>query len=280
MAVKKYNPTSPGRRFMSGFGFEEITADRPHKSLTVSIKKHSGRNSNGRITSFRKGGGHRKRYRTIDFRRDKHGVPARVSSIEYDPYRSARIALLVYADGERRYIIAPAGISLGDELNSGPGVEVSPGNALSIENIPVGTIIHNIELKPGGGGKLVRSAGSSAQIVAKEGTYAQIKLASGEIRLVHRRCMATVGRIGNAENELMVWGKAGRSRHKGIRPTVRGVAMNPVDHPHGGGEGKAAKGNPHPVSPWGWITIGKKTRNNKRTDKYIVRPRRVGYGMD
>ncbi len=280
MGVKKYNPTSPGRRFMSGFGFEEITADRPQKSLTGSVKKNSGRNSRGRITSFRKGGGHKKRYRTIDFKRDKHGVPARVASIEYDPYRSARIALLVYADGEKRYIIAPAGVGVGDELSSGPGVEVSSGNALAIEDIPVGTVVHNIELRPGGGAKLVRSAGSSAQIVAKEGDYAQVKLASGEIRLISRRCMATVGRIGNTENELIVAGKAGRSRHKGVRPTVRGVAMNPVDHPHGGGEGKAAKGNPHPVSPWGWVTIGKKTRNNKRTDKYIVKPRRVGYGMD
>ena len=280
MGVKKYNPTSPGRRFMSGFNFEEITSKKPHKSLTVSLKKNSGRNSNGRITSFRKGGGHKRLYRIIDFRRDKHGVPARVISVEYDPYRSARIALLAYADGEKRYIIAPAGLKVGDELNSGPGVEISSGNALPIEDIPVGTVVHNIELRPGGGGKLVRSAGSAAQIVAKDGNYAQIKLASGEIRLIHLRCMATVGRIGNVENELIVWGKAGRSRHKGVRPTVRGVAMNPVDHPHGGGEGKATKGNPHPVSPWGWITIGKKTRNNKRMDKYIVKPRRIGYGLD
>ncbi len=265
---------------MSGFDFEEITSKTPHKPLTVSLKKHSGRNSNGRITSFRKGGGHKRLYRIIDFRRNKYGIPAKVVSVEYDPYRSARIALLSYEDGEKRYIIAPAGIKVGDTLSSGPDVEVQPGNALPIDRIPVGTVVHNIEVRPGGGGKLVRSAGSSAQIVAKDGDYAQVKLASGGIRLVHLRCMATVGRIGNTENELVVQGKAGRSRHKGIRPSVRGVAMNPIDHPHGGGEGKATKGNPHPVSPWGWITIGKKTRNSKRMDKYMVKPRRVGYGMD
>ncbi len=280
MGIKKYNPTSPGRRFMSGFDFEEITSKSPYKPLTVSLKKHSGRNSNGRITNFRKGGGHKKLYRKIDFRRDKYGVPAKVISIEYDPYRSARIALLSYADGEKRYIIAPAAIKVGDILSSGPDVEVQAGNALPIGKIPVGTVVHNIEIRPGGGGKLVRSAGASAQIVAKDGDYAQVKLASGGIRLIHLRCMATIGRIGNTENELVVWGKAGRSRHQGIRPSVRGVAMNPIDHPHGGGEGKATKGNPHPVSPWGWITIGKKTRNNKRMDKYIVKSRRVGYGMD
>lgn len=280
MGIKKYNPTSPGSRFRSAPDFEEVTETRKRKSLRTSLHKKSGRNSNGRITSYNRGGGHKRIYRVVDFTRNKFDIPAKVVSIEYDPYRSARIALLSYADGEKKYILAPNGVSVGDVLLSGPNSDVSPGNALPIENIPVGTLVHNIELKPGGGGKLIRSAGNFAQITAREGDYAQVKMASGEIRLIFKKCMATIGRLGNAEHELAVVGKAGRNRHKGRRPSVRGVAMNPVDHPHGGGEGKATKGNPHPVSPWGWITIGYKTRKNKRTDKYIVRPRRIGYGMD
>ncbi|MEQ9620279.1 MAG: 50S ribosomal protein L2 [Deltaproteobacteria bacterium] len=280
MGIKKFNPTSPGTRFRSGSDFADITAERPHKPLTSPVKKTGGRNSQGRITSYQRGGGHKRLYRKIDFKRDKYDVPARVVSIEYDPNRSARIALLNYTDGEKRYILAPEGIKLGDTVVCGENAEVSAGNSLPLKFIPVGTIVHNIELKPGGGGKIARAAGASAQIVAKEGSYAQIKLTSGEIRLIHLDCAATVGRIGNAEHELVTLGKAGRKRHIGKRPHVRGVAMNPVDHPHGGGEGKATKGNPHPVSPWGWITIGYKTRKNKRTDKFIVKRRRIGYGMD
>ena len=280
MGIKKFKPRTAGTRFRSGQDFAEVTSTKPEKSLTISLNKKSGRNSHGRITSYNRGGGHKKLYRIVDFKRDKHGVPARVASIEYDPYRSSRIALLHYKDGEKRYIIAPEGIKVGEELASGPNVEVKVGNALPIHKIPVGTVVHNIELKPGAGAKLIRSAGSSAQITARESDYAQLKLNSGEIRLIHINCYATVGKVGNSEHELIKIGKAGRNRHKGKRPHVRGVAMNPVDHPHGGGEGKATKGNPHPVSPWGWITIGYKTRKNKRTDKYIVKPRRVGYGMD
>ena len=280
MGIKKFKPRTPGTRFRTGQDFAEVTSTKPEKSLTISLNKKSGRNSHGRITSYNRGGGHKKLYRVIDFKRDKHGVPAKVASIEYDPNRSSRIALLHYKDGEKRYIIAPDGVKVGEELASGPDVEVKIGNALPIHKIPVGTVIHNIELKPGAGAKLIRSAGSSAQITARESDYAQIKLISGEIRLIHINCYATVGKVGNSEHELITIGKAGRNRHRGKRPHVRGVAMNPVDHPHGGGEGKATKGNPHPVSPWGWITIGYKTRKNKRTDKYIVKPRRVGYGMD
>lgn len=280
MGIRKFNPTSPGRRFMSGSDFADVTTDKPHKPLVSPNKQKAGRNSQGRITSFQRGGGHKRRYRKIDFKRDKFGVPAKVASVEYDPNRSSRIALLHYADGEKRYIIAPDDIKVGDTLMSGVDAEVVTGNALPIRNIPVGNTVHNIELKPKGGGKIARAAGTSAQIVAKEGGYAQLKMTSGEIRVVHQDCMATLGRVGNTEHELVVFGKAGRKRHIGKRPVVRGVAMNPVDHPHGGGEGKATKGNPHPVSPWGWITIGYKTRKNKRTDKFIVRRRRVGYGMD
>lgn len=280
MGIKKFKPRTPGTRFRSGQDFTEVTSAKPEKSLTISLNKKSGRNSHGRITSYNRGGGHKKLYRIVDFRREKHGIPATVASIEYDPYRSSRIALLNYKDGEKRYIIAPEGIKVGEELASGPDVEVKVGNALPIHKIPVGTVVHNVELKPGAGAKLIRSAGSSAQITARESDYAQLKLVSGEIRLIHINCYATVGRVGNSEHELITIGKAGRNRHRGKRPHVRGVAMNPVDHPHGGGEGKATKGNPHPVSPWGWITIGYKTRKNKRTDKYIVKPRRVGYGMD
>jgi len=280
MGIKKYKPRTPGTRFRTGQDFVEVTSTKPEKSLTISLNKKSGRNSQGRITSYNRGGGHKKLYRVVDFKRDKYGVPATVASIEYDPYRSSRIALLNYKDGEKRYIIAPEGVKVGEELASGPDVEVKIGNSLPIHKIPVGTVVHNIELKPGAGAKLIRSAGSSAQITARESDYAQIKLISGEIRLIHINCYATVGKVGNSEHELVRIGKAGRNRHRGKRPHVRGVAMNPVDHPHGGGEGKASKGNPHPVSPWGWITIGYKTRKNKRTDKYIVKPRRVGYGMD
>ena len=280
MGIKKYKPKTPGTRFRSGQDFSEITRSKSEKSLTSSINKKSGRNSKGRITSYNRGGGHKKLYRKIDFKRNKYDIPAKVVSIEYDPYRSARIALIHYKDGEKRYILATDGLKVGDTVMSGPKSEIQTGNSLPIEKIPVGTIIHNIELKPGGGAKLVRSAGGSAQINAKEGDYAQIKLSSGEIRLIHVKCSATIGKVGNSEHELITLGKAGRNRYRGKRPHVRGVAMNPVDHPHGGGEGKATKGNPHPVSPWGWITIGYKTRKNKRTDKYIVKSRRIGYGMD
>lgn len=280
MGIKKFRPTSPGTRFRSGSDYSDITTDKPHKPLTSTVKKTGGRNSQGRVTSFQRGGGNKRLYRIIDFKRNKTDVPGKVVSIEYDPNRSSRIALVSYADGEKRYILAPEGIVVGSTVMSGPNVEVTIGNALPLRNIPVGTVVHNIEFKPGGGGKMVRAAGASAQIAAKDGDYAQIKLTSGEIRLVHLDCMATVGRIGNSEHELISYGKAGRKRHIGKRPHVRGVAMNPVDHPHGGGEGKASKGNPHPVSPWGWITIGYKTRKNKRTDKFIVKRRRIGYGMD
>ena len=280
MGIKKYKPVTAGTRFRSGQDFAEITKTNPEKSLTVSLNKKSGRNFHGRITSYNRGGGHKKLYRLIDFKRDKYDIPAKVVSIEYDPYRSARIALLYYNDGEKRYILAAEDLKIGDIVVSGPSSEIQVGNSLPIEKIPVGTIIHNIELRPGGGAKLVRSAGGYSQINAKEGDYAQVKLSSGEIRLIHVKCSATIGRVGNSEHQLVTLGKAGRNRYRGKRPHVRGVAMNPVDHPHGGGEGKATKGNPHPVSPWGWITIGYKTRKNKRTDKYMVKPRRVGYGMD
>jgi large subunit ribosomal protein L2 len=280
MGIKKFRPTSPGTRFRSGSDYSDITTDKPYKPLTSPVKKTGGRNSQGRVTSFQRGGGNKRLYRIIDFKRNKTDVPGKVVSIEYDPNRSSRTALVSYADGEKRYILAPEGVAVGSVVMSGPNVEVTIGNALPLRNIPVGTVVHNIEFKPGGGGKMVRAAGASAQIAAKDGDYAQIKLTSGEIRLVHLDCMATVGRIGNSEHELVSYGKAGRKRHIGKRPHVRGVAMNPVDHPHGGGEGKASKGNPHPVSPWGWITIGYKTRKNKRTDKFIVKRRRIGYGMD
>ena len=280
MGIKKFKPVTPGTRFRSTPDFSEITTDKPYKPLTEPNKRKGGRNAHGRITAFQRGGGHKRLYRKIDYKRNKFDIPAKVSSIEYDPNRSSRIALLNYADGFKSYILAPNGLKVGDTVISGDNVEISVGNALAIKKIPVGTIIHNIELKPKGGGKLARAAGSSAQITAKEGDYAQVKLISGEVRLIHLDCMATIGRVGNMEHELVVLGKAGRKRHLGKRPVVRGVAMNPVDHPHGGGEGKASKGNPHPVSPWGWITIGYKTRNNKRTNKFIVKPRRIGYGMD
>lgn len=280
MGVKKYNPKTPGTRFKTSLDFSEITTDRPYKPLMEPLRKQGGRNSQGRISVRHRGGGHKNFYRVIDFKRDKFNIPAKVATIEYDPNRSARIALLNYADGEKRYIIAPDGLTVGSTVISGENVDIVTGNALPLRNIPLGTQIHNVELKPGGGGKILRAAGASAQILAKEGDYAQLKLSSGEIRLVYLKCLATIGRVGNPEHELVVIGKAGRNRHIGRRPSVRGVAMNPVDHPHGGGEGKAPQGNPHPVSPWGWITIGYKTRKNKRTDKFIVKRRRIGYGMD
>ncbi len=273
MAVKKYKPTSPSRRGMTGSSFEEITASRPERSLLAPLRKRAGRNRRGVITVRHRGGGHKRRYRLIDFRRDKLDIPARVQSIQYDPNRSARIALLVYADGEKRYIIAPLEVKVGDVLMSGPAAEVRPGNALPIERIPLGTQIHNIELEPGRGAQLVRSAGTSAQLLAKEGKYAQVRLPSGEVRLIHRRCMATIGQVGNAEHGRINLGKAGRKRWIGFRPSVRGSAMTPRDHPHGGGEGKAPIGMPGPKSPWGKPTLGAKTRRRKRTDKMIVRRR-------
>ncbi|MCL6633452.1 MAG: 50S ribosomal protein L2 [Alicyclobacillus herbarius] len=275
MGIKKYRPTSPGRRFMSVSTFEEITTDRPEKSLLAPLKKNAGRNNQGKITTRHHGGGHKRRYRIIDFRRNKDGIPAKVATIEYDPNRSARIALLHYADGEKRYIIAPHGLKVGDVLMSGPDADIRPGNTLPLASIPVGTVIHNVELKPGRGAQLVRAAGASAQLMAKEGDYAHVRLTSGEVRLIRLECRATIGQVGNLDHENIRIGKAGRSRWLGRRPTVRGVVMNPVDHPHGGGEGKAPIGRKSPMSPWGKPTLGKKTRKkNKPSDKYIVRRRK------
>jgi large subunit ribosomal protein L2 len=274
MPIKTYKPTSPGRRGMSVSTFEEITKPKPEKSLLAPLRKKAGRNVRGKITVRHRGGGHKRRYRLIDFKRDKFGIPARVASIEYDPNRSARIALLTYADGEKRYIIAPLGLMVGSALMSGPEAEIRVGNALPLANIPVGTVIHNIELQQGRGGQLVRSAGASAQLMAKEGKYAHVRLPSGEVRLINRQCMATIGQVGNTDHGNISLGKAGRKRHRGWRPTVRGSAMSPRDHPHGGGEGKAPIGMPSPKSPWGKPTLGKKTRHNKATDKWIVRRRR------
>ncbi len=273
MPVKTYKPTSPGRRDMTGHTFEEITRSRPERSLLRSMKKRAGRNFRGKITVRHRGGGHKRRYRVIDFKRDKAGIPARVSSIEYDPNRSARIALLTFADGEKRYIIAPLGVRVGDVLTSGLGAEIRPGNALPISQIPLGTQIHNIELQEGRGGQLARSAGTSARLMAKEGTYAQVRLPSGEVRLVRQSCMATIGQVGNVDHGNIKLGKAGRKRWRGIRPAVRGSAMSPRDHPHGGGEGRSPIGMPGPKSPWGKPTLGARTRRNKRTNKYIVRRR-------
>jgi len=271
MGIKKFKPVTPGTRFRSTPDFSEITTDKPYKPLTEPNKRKGGRNAHGRITAFQRGGGHKRLYRKIDYKRNKFDIPAKVSSIEYDPNRSSRIALLNYADGFKSYILAPNGLKVGDTVISGDDVEISLGNALAIKKIPVGTIIHNIELKPKGGGKLARAAGSSAQITAKEGDYAQVKLISGEVRLIHLDCMATIGRVGNMEHELVVLGKAGRKRHLGKRPVVRGVAMNPVDHPLGGGEGKSSGGR-HPVTPWGVPTKGFKTRDkNKPSNKHIIR---------
>jgi len=273
MPVKIYKPTSPGRRGMSGFDFEEITKTKPEKSLLAPLRKKAGRNVRGKITVRHRGGGHKRRYRIIDFKRDKIGIPARVASIEYDPNRTARIALLFYADGEKRYIIAPLGLRVDDVLASGPEAEIRVGNALPIAKIPAGTLIHNIELKLGKGGQLVRSAGCSAQLLAKEGKYAHVRLPSGEVRLVHQACMATIGQIGNTEHGNIRLGKAGRKRWMGWRPAVRGSAMDPKAHPHGGGEGRSPIGMPSPKSPWGKPTLGKKTRKRKDTNKWIVRRR-------
>ena len=273
MAIRRYKPTSPGRRFQTVSSFEEITSSEPERSLLRSANKSGGRNNNGRITSRRRGGGHKRRYRLVDFKRSKDAVPARVASIEYDPNRSARVALLHYVDGEKRYILAPAGLGVGESVMSGPQADIRPGNAMALSDMPLGMTIHNIELSPGKGGQLARSAGSSAQLMAREGKYAQLRLASGEMRLVLVTCRATIGQVGNADHENISVGKAGRSRWLGRRPSVRGVAMNPVDHPHGGGEGKTSGGR-HPVTPWGVPTKGYKTRRNKRTEKLIVRRRK------
>jgi len=277
MGSKKFKPTSPGIRTMTVSDFSEISRDKPEKRLTVASKKSGGRNVYGHITRRHQGGGHKRRYRLIDFQRaGKDGVPAKVFSIEYDPNRSARIALLHYADGEKRYILAPVGLRVGDMIHAGPEADIRPGNALPLLNIPVGTVIHNLELRPGKGAQLIRTAGAGGQLMAKEGLYAQVRLPSGSVRKVLINCRATVGQVGNVEHEIISIGKAGRNRWKGWRPTVRGAAMNAVDHPHGGGEGKAGQGNPHPVSPWGQKTKGLTTRKNKRTDKFIVSARRSG----
>jgi large subunit ribosomal protein L2 len=274
MATSKYKPTSPGIRFQTHASFDDITKTRPEKSLTKGKPKTGGRNSKGRITSRFIGGGHKQKYRDIDFKRDKRGIPAKVAAIEYDPNRSAHIALLHYVDGEKRYIIAPQGLAVGDKLMSGPSADIRSGNALPLANIPVGTVIHAIELRPGGGAKMARSAGASVQLVAKEGRYAQLRLPSGEMRLVELKCRATVGSVGNPEHELINQGKAGRTRWRGKRPSVRGVAMNPVDHPLGGGEGKSSGGR-HPVSPWG-KPEGRTRNKNKASSRYIVRRRGKG----
>ncbi|AOY59752.1 MULTISPECIES: 50S ribosomal protein L2 [Desulfococcus] len=272
MAVKRIKPTSPGRRFQEYSTFEEITRKEPEKSLLRVLKKQGGRNTNGRITCRHRGGGHKRHYRVIDFKRDKIGIPAKVASIEYDPNRSARIALLYYADGEKRYILAPVNLAVGDQVMSGPEADIKPGNTLPIKNIPLGTLIHNIELRVGKGGQIVRSAGTFAQLMAKEDRYAQIKLPSGEVRMVLLTCQATIGQVGNVVSENIALGKAGRKRWLGSRPKVRGVAMNPVDHPMGGGEGRSSGGR-HPCTPWGIPTKGYRTRKNKRTDRYIVKRR-------
>ncbi|MFN2529352.1 MAG: 50S ribosomal protein L2 [Candidatus Baltobacteraceae bacterium] len=272
MPVKKYKPTSAGRRFMTTMDFSELSKVAPERSLVEVSKKHSGRNNNGHITVRHKGGGYRVQYRLIDFKRTKDEIPAKVATIEYDPNRSARIALVNYKDGEKRYILAPVGLKIGDKIESGPNADIKNGNCLPIKNIPLGTVIHNIELRPGQGGKLVRSAGSSAQLMAKEGEYAQVRMPSGEVRKILMVCRATIGQLGNVDHENEIVGKAGRQRHRGIRPSVRGIAMNPVDHPHGGGEARSTSGRP-PTTPWGQMTMGKKTRRNKRTAKMIVRKR-------
>lgn len=272
MGIKTYRPYTETRRFQTGLTFEEITTSEPHKPLLEPKTRISGRNNQGEITIWRRGGGHKRHYRIIDFKRDKTGVPARVATIEYDPNRSAFIALLSYADGDKRYILYPQGLKVGDHVVSGPEADIVTGNSLPLKNIPVGTMIHNIELRPGKGGQMVRSAGGSAQLLAKEGEYAQVRLPSGEVRKVFIECVATIGQVGNLDHENISIGKAGRKRWMGIRPTVRGVAMNPVDHPLGGGEGKTSGGR-HPVTPWGQPTRGYKTRNNKSTDRYIVKRR-------
>lgn len=274
MGIKKFKPTSPGVRQMTVSTFEEITKKEPEKSLLAPLKKHSGRNAQGKITIRHRGGGSRRKYRIIDFKRNKDDIPAKVSAIEYDPNRSANIALLTYADGEKRYIIAPNKLKVGDTVVSGERVDIKVGNALPLKNIPMGSVIHNIELKPGKGGQLVRSAGNSAQLMAKEGNYAQVRLPSGEVRMVRIECRATLGQVGNIDHENISIGKAGRTRYMGIRPTVRGSVMNPNDHPHGGGEGRTPVGRPSPVTPWGKPTLGYKTRKkNKASDKFIIKRR-------
>lgn len=276
MAVKVYKPTTPGLRDMTGYTFDEITKTKPERSLVVIRKQSSGRNNQGRITVRHQGGGHRQFIRKIDFKRDKHDVPAKVAAIEYDPNRTARLALLFYADGEKRYILAPVGLKVGDTVVAGVNAEIRSGNSLPIANIPVGTTIHNIEMNLGKGGQLVRSAGSSAQLLAKEGDYAQIRMPSGEVRLVRQTCSATIGQLGNVEHSNIKLGKAGRKRHMGIRPAVRGTAMSPRDHPHGGGEGRQPVGMPSPKTPWGKPTRGYRTRRNKDTDQFIIRRRKSG----
>ncbi|HWQ45351.1 MAG TPA: 50S ribosomal protein L2 [Longilinea sp.] len=276
MAIKVYKPTTPGLRGMTGYTFDEITKSKPERSLIVLRTAHGGRNAQGKVTVRHQGGGHRQYIRMVDFRRDKLNIPAKVAAIEYDPNRTARIALLFYADGEKRYIVAPVGLKVGDTVVSGPQSEIRVGNSMPIANIPVGTMIHNVELAQGRGGQLVRSAGGAAQLLAKEGDYAQVRLPSGEVRLVRQVCYATIGQVGNLEHSNVKLGKAGRKLHMGIRPTVRGTAMSPRDHPHGGGEGRQPTGMPGPKSPWGKPTRGYKTRRNKSTNKFIVRRRNAG----
>lgn len=273
MPVKKFKPTSAGRRQMTVLTFDHLTKKEPERSLTIPLKRTGGRNSQGRLTVRHRGGGHKRLYRIIDFKRNKYGIPAKVTAIEYDPNRSANIALLSYADGAKAYILAPNGLKVGDKVEAGPEADIKVGNALPLKNIPVGTIIHNIELRPGKGGQLCRAAGISAQLMAKEGDYAHVRLPSGEVRLIHVNCRATIGQVGNLDWENVSLGKAGRSRWMGIRPTVRGSVMNPVDHPHGGGEGRALVGRKYPVSPWGKIAIGGKTRKKKPSDSMIVKRR-------
>ncbi len=272
MAIKRYKPTTPSRRFMSVSTFEEITTNKPERSLLVSLPASGGRNATGRITVRHIGGGNRQKYRIIDFKRNKDGIPATVASIEYDPNRSANIALLVYADGEKRYILAPLGLTKGDKVLSGPDADIKAGNSLPLSAIPVGTMVHNVELQPGRGGQMVRSAGNAAQLMAKEGNYATLRLPSGEMRMVPIACKATIGQVGNVDHEIVSIGKAGRKRHMGVKPTVRGVVMNPCDHPHGGGEGKSPIGMPGPVTPWGKPALGYKTRKKKKAStKFIVK---------
>ena len=278
MGIRVYKPTSPGRRGMSVLTFDEITKTRPERSLVEPLHRTAGRNNRGRITVRQRGGGHKRLYRIIDFKRDKFGVPARVASIEYDPNRTARIALLVYADGAKRYILAPLGLNVGDTVQSGPASDIRVGNALPLHRIPLGTIVHNVELQPGRGGQMARSAGTSAQLMAKEGDYATLRLPSGEMRKVHLNCLATIGQVGNTDHANIKLGKAGRKRWMGRRPEVRGVAMDPSSHPHGGGEGRSPIGMPGPKTPWGKPTLGFKTRRNKTTSKYIVRRRGKGRG--
>ena len=273
MAVKKYKPTTPGQRGMTGYTFEEVTKTTPERSLLRPLRKSGGRNLYGRVTVRHRGGGNRRHIRIVDYKRDKHGIPARVAAIEYDPNRTARLALLNYVDGEKRYIIAPLDLKVGDTVLAGPSAEIRPGNSLPIANIPIGTMVHNLELNVGRGGQLVRAAGGAAQLLAKEGDFAQVRMPSGEVRLIRQECYATIGQVGNLDHSNVKLGKAGRKRHLGIRPTVRGTAMSPRDHPHGGGEGRQPIGMPGPKSPWGKPTLGYKTRRNKKTDQYIVRRR-------